>query len=338
MPRRVSLKDIAERAGVSYQTVSKVLMGRAHAAPETAERIRQVAEELGYRPNYTARNLRMQRSLMIGYSWVPTSPNQVNHILDTFLTSMVQEAEAKGYHLLPFPFREGEALVDAYRELIDTGRVDGFILSSVNYNDPRIAFLLQRGFPFVAFGRSNPELDFPYVDVDGGEGLRAAVEYLISKGHRRIAALAWPEESRVGNDRLRGYFSALQAAGLRAEPEWIARGEGTFESGHEIVSRWLAARSNEMPRAIIALNDTQAIGAIHAIQERGLEAGRDIDVIGFDDAPMSQYLRPPLTTIRQPIREAGRLCVNMLVCLIEGGQPEETHILLPPKLILRASA
>src|SRR5574339_472690 len=162
--KKVTLKEVALRAGVSYQTVSKVLNRQAQVSRETEQRITDAVQELGYRPNQIARNMRVMRSYMIGYSWVPTTPNQVNHILDQFLSSMVLEAEAAGYHLLPFPFREGDAHVEDYRELINTGRVDGFVLSSVNYNDPRISFLIEQNFPLVAFGRANPELDFPYVD------------------------------------------------------------------------------------------------------------------------------------------------------------------------------
>jgi DNA-binding LacI/PurR family transcriptional regulator len=337
MVSKVTLKQVAARASVSYQTVSKVLNKQTQVSKDTEHRILDAVRELGYRPNQIARNMRAKRSFMIGYSWAQTSPDQVNHILDQFLSSMVQEAEAAGYHLLPFPFREGNGLVDAYRELIDTGRVDGFVLSSVNYNDPRISFLLERKFPFVTFGRSNPELDFPSVDVDGYDGLCQAMQYLFSRGHQRIAAIGWPEDSRVGNERMRGYFESMQNAGLRIHPEWIERGEGTFEFGREAASRFLRLPSNDKPSAIVTLNDTQAIGAFHAAREHGVEVGRDIAVIGFDDAPMSQYLFPALTTVRQPIHEAGRKCVEILVSLLKGEEPATHHILVPPELIIRAS-
>ncbi|MEO8355748.1 MAG: LacI family DNA-binding transcriptional regulator [Chloroflexota bacterium] len=338
MTNKITIKEVAVRAGVSYQTVSKVLNGQAQVSKETKQRIMDAVRELGYRPNQIARNMRAKRSHMIGYSWIPTDPNQVNHILDQFLSSMVLEAEAAGYHLLPFPFREGQALVDGYRELINTGLVDGFVISSVNYNDPRITFLLEQNFPFVAFGRSNAELDFPYVDIDGVDGLCQAVEYLISRGQRRIAAIAWPEDSRVGNERLGGYLQAMQAHGLDVQTQWIERGEGTFEFGRQAASRLLRLSPSERPTAIVALNDTQAIGALHAARELGLEVGQDILIIGFDDAPMSQYLFPPMTTVRQPIREAGRKCVEILLALMKGNQPLKRNVLLQPELILRDSA
>lgn len=337
MSPRITLKTVASYAGVSYQTVSKVLNGEAKVAPETRQRILEAVDVLGYRPNHIARNMRVKRSFMIGYSWVQTSPDQVNHILDQFLTSMVCEAEAAGYHLLPFPFREGQEQVDDYRELIDTGQVDGFVLSSVNYKDPRIQFLLERGFPFVAFGRSDPELDFPWVDVDGAAGMRQAVEHLLARGHCRIAALAWPKESRVGNDRLQGYFQALQAANISICSDCLLRGEGTFEVGREMALRLFDLPAEKKPTALVALNDTMAIGAMYAAREHGLEIGRDIAIIGFDDAPMVQYLYPPLSSIRQPIAEAGHKCVENLIALMEGRQPIQRQVLLLPRLIVRAS-
>jgi len=338
LPSKVTLKEVAAQAGVSYQTVSKVLNRQVRISPETEQRIMDVASKLGYRPNQIARNMRAQRSYMIGYSWEQSSPDQVNHILDQFLTSMVAEAWEAGYHVLPFSFQKGREHVEDYRELSDTGRVDGFVLSSVNYDDPRMNFLIERQFPFVAFGRSKPEHEFCYVDVDGADGIRQAVEYLLAQGHRRIAAIAWPQDSRVGNERMRGYYDAIQAAGLSIQPEWIQRGEGNYIFGREAANRLFAIAPGVRPTAVIALNDTQAIGAMHAVQEHSLQVGKDMAIVGFDDAPMSQYLLPPLTTIRQPIRLAGQKCVEMLVSLMDGNMPEERHVLLKPKLILRASA
>jgi len=338
MASKVTLKKVAAHAGVSYQTVSKVLNKQAQVSKETEQRIVEAVRELGYRPNRFARNMRSGRSFMIGYSWVPTPPDQSNHILDQFLTSMVQEAVQARYNLLPFPYRDGDDHVDDYRELIETGHVDGFVLSSVNFDDPRIAFLLKRGFPFVAFGRTNPGLDFAFVDVDGADGVRQGMEHLISRGHRKIAVLAWPNISRVGQERMLGYTQALQAANVELNPQWIYYGKGTFEFGYQATLELLQLPLDQRPTAIIAFNDTQAIGAIHAVQSQGLSVGKDIAVIGFDDVPMAQYLLPPLTTVRQPIRAAGHKCVELLVNLIQGVQPDEYQMLLKPELILRASA
>jgi len=131
MAKRITLKHVAARAGVSYQTVSKVINKKAQVSKETEERIWEAINALGYRPNQLARSLRAQRSCLIGYSWAPSPPDQANPILDLFLQSMVHAAEARGYHLLCFPHRVGVDRVDGYRELIDSQRVDGFVVSGV---------------------------------------------------------------------------------------------------------------------------------------------------------------------------------------------------------------
>ncbi len=338
MPKRITIKDVAARAGVSYQTVSKVINRRAQVHPDTESRIWQSVEALGYKPHHNARNLRAQRSRMIGYSWSSSETEQPNHILHMFLTSMVSEAELAGYHLLPFPYREGEDRVAGYRELIDSGRVDAFVISSVGYDDPRAKFLVEQNFPFVAFGRSSANDNFPYVDVDGAAGLRMATEHLLNLGHCRIAMLAWQETSRTGNNRLSGYLDALRAAGVEVAPDLIAHGDWKFEFGYAATERWLAWSPDQRPTAIVAVSDIMAIGAIQAAQSRGLTVGRDLAVVGFDDVPMAEYIQPPLTSVRQPIREAGHKCIEILVALLEGQTPVEQQVLLPPELIVRASA
>jgi DNA-binding LacI/PurR family transcriptional regulator len=137
---------------------------------------------------------------------------------------------------------------------------------------------------------------------------------------------------------MRGYLESMQAAGLKICSEWIERGEGTFEFGLEAASRVLGLPTPDRPTAIVTLNDTQAIGVLHAARDAGLEVGKELAIIGFDDAPMSQYLFPPLTTICQPIPEAGRKCVEILVSLMKGENSTEHHVLLLPELITRASA
>lgn len=336
---RVTLKQVAAEAGVSFQTVSKVLNGSVHLPLDTQVRIERAAEELGYRPNHRGRSLRAQRSWALGYSWAPAPPDLANPILDQFLQSMLRAAEECGHHLLAFAHSAlPEDHQSAYRELIRTGRVDGFVLSNVEFGDPRVRLLLSEGFPFVAFGRSDPDLEFPWVDVDGGEGVRLATEHLLAKGHRRIAALAWPASSRVGADRLKGYLQAMESAGISPDPDWIARGQGRFDFGRTAAGAWLSQVPDRRPTAIVGLNDAMAIGAIHGARQVGLEAGRDVAVTGFDDAPMVQYLSPALTSLRQPIETIGARVVHMLVDFIEGRTPPASQVLLAPRLIERASS
>lgn len=337
--RPVTLKQVASSAGVSYQTVSKVLNRQIQVTKETEDRIWEAARTLGYRPSFVARSLRTQRAFTIGYSWRPSPPDQENIILDQFLQSMFLAAEERGYYLLCFPYHTDiDKHLTTYSELIETRRVDGFVLSNIEYDDPRVNLLLKSNFPFVAFGRSNPDLLFPWVDVDGGLGIRQSMMHLLESGHRKIAALAWPLDSRVGNNRMEGYFSALQDAGLPLDQNWIKRGEGCFDFGYQATLELLDLPEESRPTAVISLNDMMAIGASQAAKDRGLRVGTDFAVTGFDDAPMVQYTFPPLTTLRQPITEIGEHIISMLVGYINTGtMPENPTMLVAPQLIVRGS-
>ena len=338
-PRRVTLKDVAATAGVSYQTVSKVINHQVQVTEETNKRIWQAIEALNYRPSHIARALRSQRSFTLGYSWPPSPKDQTNPILDQFLHSIFKAAEERGYYLLCFPYNaDYKEHLETYGKLIDTGRVDGFILSSVEYQDPRVLYLLGRNFPMVAFGRSNPELVFPWIDVDGAAGIAMVMQHLLDLGHKRIAVLAWPESSRVGNDRMEGYFDALKAARIEPLPCWICRGEGRFSFGLEATRQLLELPEDIRPTALVALNDPMAIGAMQAAREHKLAIGDQLAIASFDDTPMVQYLDPPLTSVRQPVWEVGQRIIPMLLDYIESGRlPEPTSILIKPQLIVRGS-
>ena len=322
MKKRVTIKDVAAQAGVTYQTVSKVINGRAQVMPETEARILAASLALGYKPNHSARSLRAQRSQMIGYSWVPTGRNQTNHILDMFLSSMVEEAEAAGYHLLPFPYREGDDQVNAYRELIDSGRVDGFVLSSVNYRDPRIRFCSKTSSHLSPSAAASPQDSFPFVDVNGETGPAA--------GHRAPARSSatgalppWPgPKTRAwATSACRAIPPPCAAPGRRStRPGWSAAKARSNLGWPPPAPGW-PCRPSRRPTAVVALNDTMAIGAMHAAQNRGALPGRQFSVVGFDNSPMAQYLWPPLTSVSQPIRLAGRKCVEMLVALAAPGRP-----------------
>ncbi|VAW42238.1 Transcriptional regulator, LacI family [hydrothermal vent metagenome] len=338
MTKRITLKDVAKQAGVSYQTVSKVLRGQGNVTAETATRIQTAVQELGYRPNVRARNLRVQHSHLIAYSWPPEPPDVYNPILEKFLQSIIEATEALGHHILAFSWQQKSDLaVEGYRDLIQSGQIDGLILSSVEFNDSRVAYLMDLNFPFVAFGRSNPEWDFPYVDIDGSDGIQQVTNHLLQQGHRRIAILAWPETSRTGEDRLHGYYEAMRQANVNIEPEWVIRGENTTSVGYKMAEQLLQLTPAKRPTALICLSDTMAIGAMNAAQNIGFVVGQDIAITGFDDVPLIQYMRPPLTTVRQPIWEVGQRIIELLFQAMAGEISLERHILLKPKLIIRQS-
>ncbi len=332
-----TIKDVARRAGVSVATVSYVLNNTGTVSEATRQRVLKAVEELGYRPSVIARGLQARESRMIGYSWQPMPPDQFNPILEKFIHSMAEAAARHGYHVLAYPCRTPANEVDVYREMVESDRVDGFILTNTNLDDPRVRYLLDVGFPFVAFGRSNPDWDFPWVDVDGADGVRQAVNHLLELGHRRIACLAWPKDSLTGQYRLQGYREAMADAGLEVDPAWVIRTENYYRHAYRATQRWLTLPPDRRPTAVIALTDLMAIGVMNAAADAGLRIGPDLAVVGFDDAPITGYLRPPLTSLRQPIAEVGERVVTMLIDLVQGQRPDPAQVLLKPRLIIRDS-
>jgi DNA-binding LacI/PurR family transcriptional regulator len=332
-----TIKDVGREAGVSIATVSYVLNETGAVSEGTRQRVLQAVEKLGYRPSVIAKGLQAQESRMFGYSWRPAPPDQFNPILEKFIHGMAEAAARHGYHVLTWPSTEPSSEVAPYREMVESGRVDGFVLSNTNLDDRRIRYLLDAEFPFVAFGRANSEWDFAWVDVDGADGVKQAVDHLLALGHQRIACLAWPEASLTGQHRLMGYYDAMASAGLPVEEGWILRVENDYWHAYQAAQRWLAQPPDRRPTAVVALADLMAIGVVNATGDAGLEAGRDLAVVGFDDAPIAGYLHPPLTSLRQPIAEIGERVVTMLIDLVRGEMPSPAQVLLKPRLIVRDS-
>ncbi len=332
-----TIKDVAKAASVSIATVSYVLNDTGAVSEATRQRVQQAVEELGYRPSVLARGLQSRQSKMIGYSWRPMPSNQFNPILEKFIHSMAEAAARHDYHVLPFPLAKQSDEVAPYREMLRSGRVDGFVLPNTNLDDGRIQYLIDVGFPFVAFGRANQDWDFSWVDVDGADGVRQAVEHLVELGHQRIACLAWPEESLTGQYRLDGYSKAMAAAGLDIDPGWVVRTGNFYKDAYHDSQPWLSMPPNRRPSAVLALTDLMAIGTMNAARDAGMEIGADLAVVGFDDAPVTSYLCPPLTSIRQPVEEVGERVVTMLIDLVRGDIPSPTHVLLKPRLVIRDS-
>ena len=343
MPRNITLKDVAKHAGVSYQTVSKVIRNQIQVTPEVRERIQIAIEALDYHPNAAAQNLRTQSSHLIGYSWQSDPQGHSSPVLEQFQHSIVECAEDFGYHILLFPQRAQRDLDAIYEELVHTRRVDGFIVSSVEYNDPRIPIIERLKVPMVSFGRSDDESPSAYVDVDGRAGIAAVVRHLIEQGHRKIAVLAWPESSRTGAYRLAGYWEAMEEADLPIDPKWLVRGKGEIDYGYEAAHKLLDLPEKRRPTAIVTMLDTIAIGAMQAVEACGEQIGRDIAVTGFDDMPVAHHVKPSLTTVRQPVWEVGRAVIDLLMALLnehpQSGQPPAgQHVLLSPELVVRESS
>lgn len=332
----VNLKDIAQRVGISVTTVSRALGGYDDVAEATRQKVLRAAEELGYYPSVTARQLQKQRTDTIGFVIPTFGPRFSDPFFSELLAGIGNEAARHNFDLLVCTRSpDSPEEVEAYRRLVDGRRVDGVLVVRTRVDDPRLSFLKQRNFPFVAFGRSHTD-EHPYLDVDGHRGLYQAVRHLIGLGHRRIAYISAPLNLTFALHRLEGYRDALQEGGLKYNEELVLVGHLTEEDGYQAAHRLLAL--DQPPTAIAVANDLMALGAMRAAHERGLAVGRDVAITGFDDIPLAAHANPPLTTVRQPIYEIGRRICQMLIQIISGKPLENYHIILEPILIVRQSS
>lgn len=333
----VTLKDLAAKLNLSITTVSRALAGYDDVAEATRQRVLQAAEEMGYVPDVTARRLKKGRTDTIGFV-IPTSgPRFSDPFFSELLAGIGNEAARHNYDLLvstQSPDTPEEQA--AYRRMAESRLVDGLLVVRTRVKDHRIEYLAKIGFPFVAFGRSDLEVDFPYVDENGAHGLAQVTQHLIDLGHRQLAFIAAPPSLMFCVSRRAGLEATLKRNGLTLQPEYVVAGDLTQQGGFRAMNELLDL--SNPPTAVIACNDLMALGAISAAQKRGLVVGRDAAVTGFDDIPWAEHSHPPLTTLHQPIYSIGRQICDMLVRLIQGEELAERHVLLKPELIVRESS
>lgn len=332
----VTLKDIASRVGRSVTTVSRALAGYDDVSPVTREEVRRVAEELGYEPNITARQLQKRRTDTLALIFPTSDPRFSDPFFSEFLAGVGNEAGRQGFDLLASTQAPGAEEEAAYLRIVRSRRVDGFVIVRTRRSDPRILTLLEHDYPFAVFGRMERGHDFPLVDVDGASGIRLVVDHLVQLGHTRLACIAAPSNLMLAHYRLKGFTEALAAHGLTVESERIIEGDLSQRSGREAGKALL--EMSQPPTAIVACNDLMALGATAAAQALGLVVGQEVSITGFDDIPLAEHAHPPLTTVRQPIYGIGVRVCQMLVTVIRGETLAERQVILQPSLVVRQSS
>lgn len=332
----VTIVDVARRAGVSRQTVSNVLNAPQRVAATTRSRVGRAIDDLGYRPHRGAQHLRRQATGLIGYRVPSSRGGRLNPVLDRFLHDLCDSARDGGRNLLLFTPAPGQDELAAYEELVSTRAVDGFVLSETVRDDPRVAHLAALGAPMVAFGRTAVSLPHARVDVDGAAGVAAAVRRLAAAGHRRVAFAGWPHGSMVGDDRARGWSTAVERLGLDDDPGLDRRMIDDPDRAADATLAWV--RGPRPPSAVVAVSNELAIGVVRGARRGGVPVGRDggLALIAFDDSPVAPLITPPLTTLRQPLEVVGRELIRLLDARIEGDD-SDVELLLEPMLVPRAS-
>lgn len=331
----MKLRDLARHLNLSITTVSRALAGFDDVSEGTRRRVLEAAEQLGYEPNSLAQRLRTGRSEAIGLV-IPRPPG---HLSDPFFLELASglgdRLREHGLDLLLTACAPGPEEFACYRRLVEGKRVDGMVVARTRRNDDRIRYLAEKRVPFVCHGRSDTVATYPYLDVDGEYGFYVATQHLVGLGHRRIGLINASEELSFTHHRERGYARALEAAGLPWEDRLVVHVELSEESGYQAALSLLEIE--RPPTALLCANDWIAIGAMHAIREKGMRPGVDVSVIGYDDIPVARFTDPPLTTVRQPIRDTGQRMADMLVAHMAGTPAEVLREIHRPELVVRGS-
>lgn len=329
-PRPISIKDIARIAEVSHSTVSRALRNSSLVNEETAKNIQRIARESGYQASAVARSLVTRQTLTIGVV--------VTNITDPFVSEVVsgieETANQHGYSVLlaesnADPERE-QRVVQACAER----RLDGIVVTSSRVGALYLTMLSEMRVPILLVNNQHAGEFVHSVMIDNRAGSHLAVSHLIYLGHTRIGYIGDRFGHQSDKERQAGYHDAFKDAKLPSMPEHFVFGDGKAEGGYQAMLDLLDLP--EPPTAVFCYNDMTAIGALHAIHSRGLQVPHDISIVGFDDIAFAQYTQPPLTTVRQPMRDMGRLAMESLIRLLSGKGSTET-IQVPADLIVRES-
>lgn len=327
----VTIKDVARAAGVSVATVSRVYNSSAPVRQDTRDRVRAVAEQLGYSPHGAARSLITSRTHTLGV----LLPDLYGEFFSEVIRGVDGAAQRAGYHLLVSSLRgESHGLEAALRSM--RGRVDGLIVMSPDLDAGAAGRSLPSGFPVVLLNGPPSDAAYASLVVANAEGAQAMVAHLAGLGHRRIALVGGAARNYDAEERRRGYRQGLGEAGLPWRPDYEVAGDFSEESGHAAALRLLSLP--EPPTAIFAANDCMAIGALSACRDHGRKVPDDVAVAGFDDIPMARYVDPALTSVHVDISALGaRATERLLDALRAPANRDLRRETLPTTLVVRRS-
>lgn len=325
-----TLSDVAAEAGVSPTAVSRYLNNRIELPQATRDRIDAAIAKLDYRPNVLARRLSTGKAEAISL----LTPDIANPFFAQLAAAVESEAHERGYAVYISSTSTGSGTeVDAINRMAD-GHVDGLIMMTNRVDDGTLAALLSGRDNVVLLDEDIEGTNLPRVFVENERGAYEATRHLIEAGHSDIALIGGPHRLLSVNERLAGFQSAMDKAGLPVRPGWVLLGD--YSQAYGVAAASVLLEGDHRPSAILACSDYIAIGVIQAVRAHGLSIPADISLVGFDDMAFAELVDPPLTTVRQPVTEMGRLAVRHLLALLEGETPpSETR--LPVNLVLRAS-
>lgn len=308
-PIRAKINDVAELAGVSTKTVSRVLNNEPNVRTETREKVRKAVAELNYVPDFSARSLAGQRSYMIALFYDTVTEGYLNK----FQAGALAKCRDHNYHLLVERCDNDDPVAASLvADAAAQTRIDGVILIPPLSDNPAVlSALAEAGVPHVLIAPSDPRIDLPSVDMDDERAAFELVCTLVDLGHRRIGHIKGHPAHGVSALRYQGYARALKAGGLEVDADILGEGLFSIESGRLAALDMLA--KPDRPTAIFAANDEMAVGTRIAAETLGLAVPEDVSIVGFDDAQIAAIVTPSLTTVRQPIRQMAEGAVDLVI-------------------------
>ncbi len=325
----VTIRDVARHAGVSHQTVSRVINGNERVSPETRTRVEAAIDELGYRPNAMARSMARGRSGVLAC----IAPNLTDYTFASMIDGAEREARQLGYFLLSASAPDEETFAALVDELVTSRRAEGMIIINP-YQDGRFHHLPQN-HPIV-FAGARPRAEATNsVALDDESAGSLATQHLLDLGHHQIGCITGPMSEDCSQDRSDGYKSALAEAAINFNPAIVIEGDWSARSGYDALMQ--LAQEGQLPQAIFAQNDQMAVGALRAARDLGLQVPDQLSMIGIDDIPLAAYFEPPLTTFKQDFVTLGTEAVRLLIDSVEKPDSPRRQLRLPAQLVLRQS-
>jgi len=331
--KRITIIDIAKDTGFSKSTVSKVLRNESFVKESTKEKIEKSIKKLKYHPDEIARSLVKKT----GTNFIGLIISDITNYFYTELVRHVEEAAKKrNCNIILCNTNYEEEEEKEYINILINKRAMGIILATSTVEDKNIKFLINEEFPFIVFGNKWKKINADVITIDNFKSAKIAVNYLIAKGHYKIAHFAGPQNSSSGQERLKGYLKGLEDSYIEVNKKYIFETEGTSKGGYEATKKLLELLNK--PTAIFAYNDFVAIGIMELLKERSLEVPNDYSIIGFDDIKLSSLKMIDLTTIKQPITEEASEIIRVLFKRIETGPTGKTDkIIFDTEIIERSS-
>ena len=327
----VTIKDVADLAGVSSSTVSRVLNDREYIKEETRQKVQNAMHALGYKPSRLARGLRFNTSRIIGLI--------ISDIQNPFFTRLVRAVEdiahENNYALILANTDEDPQKEELNVDLMISERVAGVIITPTKeYNCP-VKKLINNRIPVVCVDRRVLDCEVDTVLVNNVSASKKLIKHLLSMGHRRIGSILGPDDVTTGRERLLGLINAFEEKKLTLDKNLIFQSTPKEENGYKLAHELLALA--DPPTAIFAGNNLLALGAMRAIKELGLKIPEDISMVSFDDSTWAELVQPSITVMAQPTYEIGKVAAELILRRIENAQSETQNIVLEPELLLRES-